>query len=391
MRSRFSGVFVALFGAAMLMVTAGCGGNDSGTPDYGSYPTARGSADYDGQPSRSRGILVESLRLGEHILYASEVDSELTTGRGGGVSAGFRGLKNNVMSAVTADAADRYNAVAGFGAIAANMPVQSDDSRATLLAASIVSFPDEQTATAAAAEMDRVDFEQSTDNVPVALDALPGALSHWRPGIPTMGSVMPWRTLVIRMYTQRPDPDLGRMVDLVTRAFQRQVALLADFVPTPAAELAKLTLDSDQLLTHVVRTGDPTPDAWDFAVYGPHPYSALLGRPATSFDTFSRYGITAIAVAYDKHLFRLRDPTAAIEYTKHLAETDNPDYAPINGVAGQSGITCAQAKRPDPHSDKAHRYRCIVTHGPYVAQVFSNVDIDVRRLAAAQYLVMGDS
>lgn len=384
---RFAAVTLGL---AMMATSAACG-NAGDASEYGAYPSHQVNGDYDQQPSRARGVLAESLRLGERIVYATDIDPELTTGRGGGVSADFHGLNSTVISAPEANATNSDDVLGAFGAMAANKPYSSNDDQQTkFLGVSIIAFTDEQKAAAAAGDMARADFDANTDNAPVAVEAYPAALSHWRPGVPTLGSIMAWKSLVIRVYAQLPDPDLGRLVDVVTKTYQRQLDLLSTFTPTAASELAKLPLDPDHMLPRLVKTGDYTPDDHDFAVYGPHAYSALLGSPATDFGANAERGVGAIAVSYNKHLFRLRDEASAEAYAGYLAGMhSDADYAPIRNGTGNSAVTCYQATKQLTQTPDARRFRCLVVRGEYVAMVYSNADTDARELAAAQYSVMG--
>nr|WP_040855457.1 hypothetical protein [Nocardia niigatensis] len=336
-------------------------------------------------------MLAESLRLGEHIMYGTDIDPELKVGRGGGVFANYLGVQHSVISGPEANAADAHDPLAAFGALSANKSNTADQSQ-KFLATSLLEFPDEAAAAAAATDMDRADFQANSDNVPVAVDAFPSAISHWRPGVPTLGSVMAYKTLVIRVYAQLPDPNLGQLVDMVTRSYQRQIDLLANYTPTPAADLPKLQIDPDKLLTRIVRTDDPTPVAMKFAVWGVHAYSALLGSPAADAAMNTDHGVTAVAVSYNKRLFKMRDAATAVKYAGYLGEPhDDAESTPISGVSGLSDVACRQLSKPSPNSLEARRFRCVVTRGAYVAMVYSNTDTDVRQLAAAQYSIMGET
>ncbi|AYF76597.1 hypothetical protein D7D52_25400 [Nocardia yunnanensis] len=313
-------------------------------------------------------------------------------GRGGGVFANYLGLDDSVISGPEVRAAKSHDPLAAFGALAANQSYAdyTAGKPQKFLAMSLIEFPDDAAASAAAADMDRADFTANADNAPVAVDAFPSAISHWRPGIPTLGSVMAYKSLVIRVYVEALDPDLGKLVDMVTRSYRRQIDLLANYTPTSPVDLPKLQLDPDKLLSRTVLTEDPTPAAMKFAVWGTHAFSALLGKPAEDAKTNADRGLTAVAISFNKRLYKLRDSTAAKSYAKFLDEDPSgPAYAPINGVSGLSDVSCRQRSKPGTDSVEARRFRCIITRGEYVAMVYSNTDTDVRQLAGAQYSVMG--
>ncbi|WP_280355379.1 DUF7373 family lipoprotein [Nocardia otitidiscaviarum] len=377
--------------AAVAVVSVGCSGeNRSPGRDFGPYSAQRTNDDYDDHPSRARGILVESLRLGEHLAFASEIDPALTVGRGGGVIADYQGV-SSMISAPQRSALDGFPVLGAFGAIAADKTYGGDDQTETMLSITLIALPDEQIAATAAAAMARADFETNTDNVPVTVDAYPNALSHWRPGVPTIGSWLVWKSVVIRVYARVPEPNLERLVDVATRAYRKQLANLESFTPTPEAEVPNLRMDPDKLLPLLVKTGDSTPDDRDFAVYGRRAYSLLVGDPAEALANYSSRGVSAIAVSDNKFLFQLSDPDEAAEVVEYLAGVDDGlGYVPIRGVSGLPDITCHRATQPSTTQKEARRFRCLITRDGFVAKVFSNQESDIRRLAAAQYAVLGE-
>ncbi|MBF6235779.1 hypothetical protein IU474_01615 [Nocardia otitidiscaviarum] len=377
--------------AAVAVVSVGCSGeNRDPGRDFGPYSAQRTNDDYDDHPSRARGILVESLRLGEHLAFASEIDPALTVGRGGGVIADYQGV-SSMISAPQRSALDGFPVLGAFGAIAADKSYGGDDQTETMLSITLIALPDEQIAATAAAAMARADFETNTDNVPVTVDAYPNALSHWRPGVPTIGSWLVWKSLVIRVYARVPEPNLERLVDAATRAYRKQLANLESFTPTPEAEVPNLRMDPGKLLPLLVKTGDSTPGDRDFAVYGRRAYSLLAGDPAEALANYSSRGVSAIAVSDNKFLFQLSDPDEAAEVVEYLAGVDDGlGYVPIRGVSGLPDITCHRATQPSTTQKEARRFRCLITRDGFVAKVFSNQESDIRRLAAAQYAVLGE-
>ncbi|MFF2552627.1 hypothetical protein ACFVUS_16595 [Nocardia sp. NPDC058058] len=388
MRFRSGRFAVAALGAVLLV--SGCGGNSDDGVDYGSYPTHRISGDFDQRPSRARGILAESLRLGERIVLGNEVDPDLTAGRGGGVLVDSTGIDDSTLSGPQRAALKGYSILGGYSALSGNKPFDPAETSKKFLAVSLLAFPDEQTAAAAARDMEHADFLINPDNVPVVLDAYPAAINHWRPGVPTLGSWISWKSVVIRVFAELPEPDFGKLAQQVTKALQLQLAALERFTPTAASDLPNLRLDPDGLLPRLVKTDDYTPDEHTFAVYSTRAFAAASAKPAADFEANSSRGLTSIAVSYNKMLYRLRDNTAAIEFTRHFIEATQTDFTPMKGVAERDSISCAQLKEPNPRSPDASRYRCLITRGEYVAKVFSNTDIDVRRLAAAEDSILSD-
>ncbi|MFE3188677.1 hypothetical protein ACFXHA_06680 [Nocardia sp. NPDC059240] len=385
MRLRFRRLSVAGMGVALLVVATACG-NDAAAADYGPYSVAPGGNDFDRQPSRIRGILAESLRLADHIVFPVDIDPDLTTMRGGGVSADDRGWHEPALSPAQRAVARPFGVAGSFGLAAANRSAAQGPPQ-KYLAVSLTAFRDDSAATTAAAEMARVDFEASPENAPIPLADFPSALSHWRPGVASVGSLLAWKNVVIRVYAELPEPDPGRLADLVDATYRKQVAQLTGFDTAPVPDPAAIALDPDGLLTRLVHTGDPLADPKSFAAFGVRAFAALATEPARKLTTLSGYGVTALAVSHDKYLYRMRDSKSAQSYAGWLSDDpENSEYTWMRNAL--PGARCSEATRPDPKSLSARRYRCVVTRGEYVATVYSNTDSDVRQLAAAQYAVM---
>ncbi|UFS95445.1 DUF7373 family lipoprotein [Nocardia huaxiensis] len=379
------------FAAAVVAVVmaAGCGNGAVGV-EYGPYSTQRIAGDYDAPSSSARGVLAESLRLGEHLAYPGEVDSTLRVGRGGGVIVDIDGV-NDMLSGAQQRALSGFDINGGFGAIAADREYHANQAE-RMLSMVLLAFPDEQTANSAAAAMARADFDQAAaENASLSIPGYPAALAHWRPGVPTIGSWLVVKSVVIRVFAQLTEANPDLLTAAVANAYQRQAPALDGFAPTTRDQLPKLALDPNGELTRLVGTADPTPNNMTFAVYSTHAFAVLVPDPIGSLAAFTKQGVSTIAVADNKFLYRAKNAEAARALMTYLMETPSTiSYTPISGVAGIEGIRCGQATQPNPTEMKPYRFRCFVTRGASVARVASNQDTDVRWLAAAQYAVMGD-
>ncbi|WP_040804557.1 DUF7373 family lipoprotein [Nocardia concava] len=366
MRLWFRRWSVAGMGVAVVILVAACG-NDAPPPDFGPYSTVPGDNDFDRTPSRGRGIFAESLRLADHIVFPTDIDGELTTVRGGGVSADDRGLHETAFSPRQRTIAVSFGVVGSFGLAAAN---RADNAAGPqkYLAVSLTAFRDEASAAAAATEMARLDAE-----------AGPGKLA----------GLKAWKNVVIRVYVELPDPDPARLAALVATTFRKQEDQLAGFDTAAVPDPATVPLDPDGLLTRLVRTGDPVADPKTFAAFGIRAYAALSPEPARKLTAYSGNGVTALAVSHNKFLYRMRDSKAATSYADWLSEDpENSEYTWMRNARDLPGARCSAAARPDPKSVQARRFRCVVTRGEYVAVVYSNTETDIRQLAAAQYAIM---
>lgn len=373
---------------SLALLTAACG--DNAAPDHGDYALEPVVGDYDDTPNTVRGALVESVRIGERVLFADRVDPELTEGNGGGLIVGVRGV-DNLLSGPQRTALLPFDVLAGYGAIAGNGQ-QDNESKYKLLSIAILSLPDETQAIAAAQAMAAADFTANIENAPLPVSEYPAALTHWRPGVPTVGSWLVWKNLVIRLYAKVIDPRPELLTDLIARTYRAQLTDLDTFVPTPAADLPKLKLDSDKLLTRVVKTGDYWPDKWDFMVYGPRSYALLRDKPSATLRKLDDGSIGAIAVSYNKFLHRARDVDGALAYAD-IEEKYSlaADYTPMTAVPGLSGVSCYRATRPNNTSISARRFSCLVHHNEFVVRLYSNQETDIRQQAVAQHALLSGS
>lgn len=374
---------------SLALLTAACG-DDSAVLDHGDYALEPVPGDYDDAPDRLRGSLAESVRIGERVLFADRVDPELAVGDGGGVIVGLHGV-TDMLSGVQRQALLPFDVLAGFGATGSNGQPDNEQ-KEKYLSIAILSLPDADQANAAAQAMAAADFGANTENAPVPLPDYPAALSHWRPGVPTVGSWLVWKNLVIRVFVKVVDPRPEVLGDLLTRTYRAQLAELDGFVPTSAADVATLKIDSGQLLTRLVKTGEYWPGKWEFVVYGPRVSALMLDKPTVRLREFEASSVGAVAVSYNKFLHRAGDERAA--HTFAAAEEKqllDADYTAISNGSGLPGVSCYRAARPSTTVIDARRFACLVRHNEFVVRVYSNQETDIRQLAVAQYALLSGS
>ncbi|KAF0849628.1 hypothetical protein FNL39_1011071 [Nocardia caishijiensis] len=377
------------WGAALLSVclfaAVACG--DEG-PDHGEYALVAEPGDYDEGPNRVRGTLVESLRLGERVIFADRIDPELTEGNGGGPVVGVRGV-DDLLSGAQRAALEPFDVLAGFGAIGGN-GLDDNESKNKFLSITVLSLPGEAEATSAAQAMAAADFAATPDNAPIALPEYPAALTHWRPGVPTVGSWSVWKNLVVRIFAKIVEPNSDQLADLLTRTYRAQLAELETFTPTAAAEVPGLKLDPDSLLPRVVKTDDYWPDRWNFTVFGPHSFALLNEQPSARLRELETNRVDAIAVSYNKFLYRTADSATAEAFAEvERQRMLSTRYDETSGVADLSGVSCFRATRPAPESVPARRFACLVRHAQFVVLIHGNQEIETRRQAVAQYALLG--
>ncbi|MGX1804137.1 DUF7373 family lipoprotein [Nocardia sp. NPDC055321] len=368
-----------------LLTGAGCGG-DAGDPDPGTYPTVAAPADYDDAAGYARGILVESLRIGETVISAQQIESDLVHGRGGGVLVDHAGTSGPLPAAVRTALAP-FEVLGGFGAVAADS-AQTGGSTAKSLTVAVLALPSVELAAAAAGAAAAA--ADAVDTLPLGLSGTPAAQAYWRPATATAGGWLSWKSLVIGVSAKFTGAAGDQLADVLSRAVRAQVSALTDFVPTPPADLPKLKLDPDRLLTGLVRTGADTPDRLDFAVYGPRAHALLLDRPATRLAEFREQGVTSIALSHNNQLYRTRDAETAEGLVRVIGDRlTGQGYVRVDAGPGVTGVSCYAATQPEPLVLEARRYACLLHRADIAVRVNSNQEADVRRLAAAQSILLG--
>ncbi|MFF2552646.1 hypothetical protein ACFVUS_16690 [Nocardia sp. NPDC058058] len=357
------------------------------TLDVGTYSTQPLDSSYDDRPSYGRGVLVESLRLGARAAFGSEIAPEFSAGHGGIVLATEDGIRN--ADGIMAPAMAPFHPMGAFITDAAETPYVGEHDKHYELSIGLVSFPDEQSATDAAVALAQNDLGMNGKNELVGLPDYPAALSHWRPGVPNLGSWMAWKSVVIAVFVQSRQANLDQLTAFVSKAYQQQLAKLDGYVPVARDQLPMLKLDQDKLLTRLVKTNDARPDQRDFAVYSPRGFAGLGTDPVAAAREYGDAGVKAIAVSDNKYLYDLRDTAAARDFTTRLAKDPTiSKFVPMAGVPGAADISCFKATQPNPTVAAARRFRCVIPHEEVVAEVFSTEESDVRQLAAAQYTVL---
>lgn len=396
MRFRFRRLAVAALTAVIASASAACGSGSQTTTEHGSaldigpYSTQRPDSGFDDQPSSTRGMLVESLRLGERVVFGSDVAPEFSAEHGGTVLTTNSGFRN--ADGVSAPAMQPFHPLGAFASNAADTPYIGEYHKHYELSVSLVAFPDDQSAADAAVALEHNDFGANGSNVPVSLPSYPAALSHWRPGTPNLGSWMAFKSVVIAVYVESLQADLDQLTGFVSKAYQQQLPKLDGYMPTTPDQLAMLKMDQDKLLTRLVKTDDAIPEQRSFAVYSPRGFAGQSTDPATVVRDFDAQGVKAIAVSDNKYLYKLSDAAAARNYATHLANDPTVSkYVRMAGVPAAADIMCFKATQPNPTTISARRFRCLIPHEGFVAEVFSDQESDVRQLAAAQYLLLRDA
>ncbi|MFE6923335.1 hypothetical protein ACFVAV_20060 [Nocardia sp. NPDC057663] len=192
------------------------------------------------------------------------------------------------------------------------------------------------------------------------------------------------------LYIQIYDP-LSRPFDPVDNAgitksyLDKQLIMLREYSPTPTAELERLPLDNEGLLSKTLPRDKPLSGA---AVYPAHAALFLSERPAALSAAFADANVDYVAVN-GATVYRAADEAAA---KRLMAAMENGAFnqTGLVDVEAPANLTVAHCYDLDPNLDVSglNSTRCLVSVGRYVASVSGNNIQDVRQRIAAQYKLL---
>lgn len=399
-RTTRCGVVTALV-ALLVAGLSGCG-STAGTPvpaeidvrtlDVGDFPVDRFS--YPRQAG-DHGVLLEGIRMSEAVTTSSRVDPSLKYGRGSKVLPD-PATAVDFLANVSEPILENRRMVVGYAASGADRDDPAGQTRPTSDATAItvvaLRFADTRTAAKAAEELEAADIGVSPDNRKLESAKHPEALLHWRPGIANIGAFLAHEQFVISLFIQRPAADSADLVAWVDKTLTAQLDQLAQFEPTPTADIADLAVDPENLLSRVVvadREGhDPDPDR--FAVYGRnYLINSADDQPARA-RLLDESGFERTAYAAGSSVARVRDPAGAPILVNGFIESAGPAYDRTPAPAAVPGAKCLQLNATgDP--ERQYRYRCFVLYKRYVGVVSSDDETEIGQKTAAQYALLANS
>ncbi|WP_330232964.1 hypothetical protein OHA40_11075 [Nocardia sp. NBC_00508] len=386
----------ALIMAAIVAAGAGaCGNSDTGTEqsarpvdlaqlDVGSYATQPRELGPVKNPEQAR--MVEAERLANFVPAPSDIDPAFVHANPS-IAKIFiepKAALGRIMDVSRfAEAAPDF--VAGFLSSAGSAP----DNRGTDLVNAVLIFPDEQKASAAAAALERVDFEANERNTRVQLPKYPAAHAHWQPQEQSIGSwfatgrfvVYTWIYDYVKIFLEKVD--FAELHTLVEKSLDRVVPSIGRFTPTPVDQLMTLPIDMDGMLNRALPR--PREDSWI------DPPGAYTGHGALHFTTDSaedRRQIEAAGVdrfATDgTDLYRARDAAAAAR----LREDRGGLTKKFRGAESPKGLPVARCKEYIGNKTVVVRFYCSVTYDRYAAFAWSHQLLDAQQRISAQYALL---
>ncbi|MFD3507552.1 hypothetical protein [Nocardia sp. NPDC058666] len=368
--------------------------------------------------SLKKGQSLAIARLAGSVALGTDIDAGLRYGVSRG-SIGSRAVDSSsaglggVLADATQAVADKHGMMFGFSARSRSTPqrentyassaleAEPDSGDTTAVGVTVLQFPDQPRAQAAAVELEQADFGLAPDlNAAVALGKYPAAQGHWRPGVRSMVATMARGQYVVHVYAVTPRPDLAALRSLTERTLDVQLPLLDALPPLSAREMLRQDLDPDGVIRRILDTrGTFTGPTFSgsgniTAVLVPRTFLQITEDRQEWRRVIDLGGIDRIGMINDGALLlRARDRPAAVQVWE--ARKDLPTTTPLAGPPGLPDTHCfnnAQEDSPaEPYVSMQTKYLCVLHYDRYVAVVMSNQISDVHQRASAQYAMLANS
>ncbi|MFI9506357.1 hypothetical protein [Nocardia sp. NPDC052566] len=397
---------VALTGcAAPLPGDPHAGEIDVRTLDIGNYSTEPLDLRTRYKHNPTNGKQLAAMRLADHVVTGSDIDPDIGYQlRWSGVGSAWGAvLYEDLLPKGAEEVLDRNGMLFGFSSAATAEisgktgeldfhPEQQHAAKRARVA--VLQFPDEDSARRAATELDVADFAADADqNQPVTLPNYPGALAHWRPDWPSIGTTMAHGRYAVSIQLRLSTPDLAGLTAQAEKAYAAQLPLLDSLKPLSAEEVLLLDYDPQGILRRSLNVnGESRPATTEHAAFGLQGY--LHTRPDRSVKAMYAkagadvFGINRLPGSGDQMTtIRTRDDEAAKGLARDIFAA--PGLKVIEPPANIPDATCVDDSPPGEKSWP--KYVCVVRYRRYVAHVFSNQVNDARQRAAAQYALFANS
>jgi len=267
----------------------------------------------------------------------------------------------------------------------------SRDKNGDLLLVMVTSFPNDDSAAHAAAEMDAVDFAVNKENQAVSIPGYPQAKAHIRPGSPSIGSTIATGRFVSSILARSDaNPKLAYLSQRVKHTLDLQVPLLGKLIAGLEPSLTTLPLDPDRMVSRLFVPAEEPKISAEFGSQGPRAAALCEDAEAGKQGLFEQAGVDRCAFSIDSTLVRTKDEATATAMLPKFAESERAEFID-HDIAPPDGLKDAKCfeQKPEIWSDNANaRFACYLSYGRYIASVSSNEEKDVHQRAAAQYALL---
>lgn len=407
--------------AVVLLAVAGCGSSVTGVPkpgeidvrtlDVGKYSIEPLDTYFDYLHSVRSGTALATARLANHVAIGLDIDARLRYGTGTQEITKPDDVKN-VLAEQSIPIAVRNKMQFGFASGSSDFAPQRNvklPPEATLTTVTVMQFPDNESAARAATEFDETDFAVAPDqNERVQLTKHPLAHSHWRPGTPTLGSVLAHGNYVVNAFITMPRPDLAELTALAEDIYSAQLPMLDTLPSLSPEQVLRLDNDPDGMIRRVVNPEKlGVPDVSMLATYEAHGLLHFETDRMAAKDLYIDAERVAVSFAYIAStntytggiaqsfgkgtgrnmsgglLFRARDGDSARSLWSKILDAPDPGQAPANVPDSK----CAAV----PSERDVNDFVCAVRYRNYVGYVWSTQLLDAQQRAAAQYALLANS
>lgn len=416
-------------GALVLVATAaliaGCGTGVTGKPEageldvrklsVGTYPTDPLDirASYTHSPANGRELAIA--RLADAVVTGTDVDPTFNHGV---LSVSLQvsvGLAL-VLSGTAEPVAEHNNMMFGYAASASTKPLSDasnqnsfvvfspfgrkiPDPDATSFNVTVLQFPDQQRASAAAEQIEAADFDVAPDqNQRVTLDKYPAAKAHWRPGIPSMGTTLAHGQYTISIFVQQPKPEMTELRELTEKILAVQLPLLDQTPGLSRREVLRLDYDPQGMLRRTLHPGNSAyPHAESEVTRAPRGFLHTVDDQVKWKTLLTDNGVDSTATTRNGALLlRARDAKAAAALWSGITGMTTVPADKAVGVPDTACTETAKAAKPyridqEEAWDRSDRFVCTLHYGRFVASVAGAQLADVSQRAAAQYALLSNS
>lgn len=364
--------------------------------DVGHYATT--PRKFTGSPTVEEGRALAASAIAEGMPDPFQIDTSLDHRYGTAQTspAAAATMIAGTSTPLTQPVMEKYGMISSYGVVGLTKRFSDWTSKpeGNMLLVLTMSYPNPDAAARAATEMEAVDFAASPDNVRIPIPGFAQAHAHYRPTSPTIGATWSYRTFVTSIIAALDVTrfDADALAQRVGQVFTAQSPLLDNVRMVVEASLTMQTRDPDQMLRRSFVTNDqlisPT-----YGSIGPR--AALLCEDAQPHRDrlYEKAGIDRCAETTESIVLRARDEDAALTFLAATIKSDRAEYIKrdFDSPAGLGSARCFETKDAIWASDANVRFQCGVTFGRHVAFVWSNDEQDVRRRAAAQYVILANS
>ncbi|WP_280274365.1 DUF7373 family lipoprotein [Nocardia wallacei] len=370
---------------------------DVRTLDTGSYNTDPIELRYDYTPNLTNGKQIAIMRLADVIAPGPDIDVKLDYGGAAPVASPTDAtsvkFSDNFVPILT-----RHDMLYGMQTANSDRdesgPVEGD----TAVNISVFQFPSDEAAAAAAQEFEAADFDIARDqNQPVSLPKYPKALSHWRPGIRTLGTRMARGSFVLSIFVRTPRSEVSDLSALAERVYDAQLPLLDTLRPVSKRDLLHLPFDPFGILRKTLHPDDLFGVGMPAEMWlSDRAYLHFVDDKKAAREIFRKTGVDAIGVvqngiASDNNAavaWRTRDSASAAMLSDYFRGRSK---RPVDSPPKVPDTFCSENVGFQPSSFTARNYNCVVRYDRFVSKVSSSQLVDTQQRAAAQYALFANS